>query len=322
MNDLTPRPARLGVLLNPRSGRVRRRLQHYRTLLEGLPCAFFAQAHTPADIDAAIIAWDLCEQDLLVVVGGDGTLQAALTSLLREPGAAVPRVLVVPAGTTNMSATAMGLTASPLRTIKALGRWLTLDNPVPRTRPRAVLQVLDSGVSGVQCGMFFGAGAIVSGVRYFHAHIRPTGLHGLAGPLVAFARMLLALFSRNAQHLLPAVSANVIVAQGNRQAPWLLVLATTLDKLLLGSRPFWGTERAAMRLTAISQRPARLWRALPAVLRGRPTAAMRRDPGYLSHNTHAAGIEHLQEYLLDGEIFKVTGTLQINTSTPVCFITL
>jgi hypothetical protein len=315
-------PRRIGVLLNPLSGRVRRQLPRFRALLQQLPGATVAQAHEPAQIDTAIHGWALTADDLLVVVGGDGTLQAALTSLLHPDGGHMPQVLVVPAGTTNMSASAIGLRGSPFRVIKALVRELNQGRHAARERPLAVLQVTDSNSPRVQCGMFFGAGTIVTGVRYYHQQVRPTGLKGLAGPLTAFVRMLLALFSRRAGHLLPVVDARLTLNGAVREAPWLLILATTLDRLLLGSTPFWGTEPQPMRLTAISQTPARLCRALPAVLRGRPTAAMRRDPSYLSSNLQQAGIEHLREYLLDGEIYPVAGTLDLKTSTPVRFITL
>lgn len=316
------KPRCIGVLINPLSGRVRRQLARMCRLIHRLPRARVAQVCTPAEVETAIASWALMENDLLVVVGGDGTLQAALTSLLQTPGAKVPKVFIVPAGTTNMSANAIGLRGSPLRAIKALTRWLTHDDHTAREKPTAVLQVSDSHTRRAQCGLFFGAGSIVTGVRYFHERVRPTGLKGLAGPLTAFVRMLLALFSRTASHLLPTVNAPITVNGTTREAPWLLVLATTLDKLLLGSTPFWGAEHQPMRLTAIAQAPARLCRALPAVLRGRPSAAMRQDPSYLSHNAQHASIDHLHEYLLDGEIFPVTGTLEIKASPPVRFITL
>jgi hypothetical protein len=324
--NMTPpaiaQPRRIGILLNPLSGRVRRHLVRFRRLIYRLPGARIAQVHNPIEIQAGIASWALVENDLLVVVGGDGTVQAALTSLLRAPDARVPRVLIVPAGTTNMSARAMGLRGNPFKVIEALSRWLGSDHVGCGERPTAVLQIRDAHGEHAQCGLFFGAGAIVAGVRYFHEQVRPTGIKGLAGPLSAFLRMLLALFSPRARHLLPAVQARITVNQTTRAAPWLLMLATTLDKLLLGSTPFWGSEPQPMRLTAISQPPARLCRVLPAVLRGRPSTAMRQDPGYLSHNAQYASIEHLREYLLDGEIFPVTGPLEITTSTPVRFITL
>ncbi|MCI1740080.1 MAG: acylglycerol kinase family protein, partial [Pseudomonas veronii] len=129
---------------------------------------------------------------MLVVVGGDGTLQAALTSLLQTPGAKVPKVFIVPAGTTNMSANAIGLRGSPLRAIKALTRWLTHDDHTAREKPTAVLQVSDSHTRRAQCGLFFGAGSIVTGVRYFHERVRPTGLKGLGAGFGAQEMALLA----------------------------------------------------------------------------------------------------------------------------------
>lgn len=137
------KPRCIGVLINPLSGRVRRQQARMCRLIHRLPRARVAQVRTPAEVETAIASWALMENDLLVVVGGDGTLQAALTSLLQTPGAKVPKVFIVPAGTTNMSANAIGLRGSPLRAIKALTRWLTHDDHTAREKPTAVLQVSD-----------------------------------------------------------------------------------------------------------------------------------------------------------------------------------
>ncbi|WP_409282244.1 diacylglycerol/lipid kinase family protein [Pseudomonas putida] len=320
MTSHAPLPRRIGVLLNPLSGRGRRNLPRFYLLLQQLPGASITEVRTPEEIDQAIAQWQLTEDDMLLVVGGDGTLQAALTSLLRRADASLPKVQVAPAGTTNMSANAIGVRGNPCKSVKALVHWLQRGGTAPLLRPTAVLQVLDNHTGHVQCGMFFGAGAIVAGVRYFHERVRPTGLQGVLGPLTAFARMLLALFSRNSQRLLPTVNARIQFNGRDREAPWLVLLATTLDKLLLGSTPFWGAEPAPLRLTAIAKTPAQLCWSLPAVLRARPNAAMRTDLGYLSHNVDAVRLEQLREYLLDGEIFTASGPLALTASRPVQFI--
>lgn len=320
--DDTADARRIGIILNPLSGRVRRNPGRFSELVSRIPAASIVQTSNPSEMGTALAAWALADNGVLVVIGGDGTLQAALTWLYRQQPEHIPQIMPIAAGTTNMSARAIGLRDNPLTTLEALVAWLEHSGPAPSCLPRPVLQVMDTSTLTLQCGMFFGAGAIVTGVRYFHSRVKPAGVKGIAGPALAFLRMLLALSTRTSGPLLQRVKARIDIGPVQREAPWLLLLATTLDKLMLGSKPFWGAERAAMHFTAIATPSSRLWYALPWVLRGRPTSAMRRDPDYLSHNANSVNIEHLQEYLLDGEIFEVSGKLQLGISADVRFIGL
>ncbi|MFD1693060.1 diacylglycerol kinase family protein [Azotobacter chroococcum] len=89
-------PARVGILLNPGSGRVRRRLPALRRIAAALPEALLQEVSGPREIEQALRLWQAGPQDLLVILGGDGTLQATLTALLQEPAGDLPGLLVVP----------------------------------------------------------------------------------------------------------------------------------------------------------------------------------------------------------------------------------
>src|SRR3546814_7056695 len=86
---------------------------------------FFFKQKTAYDVRISDGSSDVCSSDLIVVIGGDGTLQGLLTALLRQPDGAVPDLLVIPAGTTNMSAADLGARHKPEPALRALAAWQT-----------------------------------------------------------------------------------------------------------------------------------------------------------------------------------------------------
>jgi diacylglycerol kinase (ATP) len=322
MTELTPRPERIGILLNPASGYVRRHLPSLRRRVAAIADAMVIEASSAEQMRNAVESFRLGPADLLVVIGGDGTLQAVLTAALRRAPLAAPYVLALPAGTTNMSASDLGIRANPATALQGLDNWLTGKTSAPAFRGRAVLRVSDESLAPPQFGMFFGAGAIISGVRYFHNSVRPNGVKGALGPSLVFGRMALSLLRSREHSLLPATPARLYLGPRPLLAPWLLILATTLDTLLLRSTPYWGSEKAPMHFTAIAHRAPRLLRSLPFLLRGKSTATMNNNPAYVSHNLSHTAINDLTEYLLDGEIFSNQGQLHLSATPAIRFIVL
>ncbi|GAC1612014.1 MAG: diacylglycerol kinase family protein [Mycobacteriales bacterium] len=81
-------------------------------------------AHTESRGHAMLLARQAAEDglDLVVALGGDGTVNEVVNGLLTNgPGAAVPALAVVPGGSTNVFARALGLPRSP---VEATGNLL------------------------------------------------------------------------------------------------------------------------------------------------------------------------------------------------------
>jgi diacylglycerol kinase family enzyme len=104
------RPLRIAVINNPASGNNRRR-GRFTSMLETLKRS--GVAHAEADTLEGMIGATqrLLDEgaELLVVNGGDGTVQAVLTGIFRAPRTTrVPAVAVLPGGTTNTTSHNVG----------------------------------------------------------------------------------------------------------------------------------------------------------------------------------------------------------------------
>ena len=82
-----------------------------------------------------------------------------------------------------------------------------------------------------------------------------------------------------------------VAIDGGREnrADRLLVLATTLDRLMLWSRPFWNYGDRPIRYTSIAYPPAHLVRSAPKVLYGWRRATLPPE-GYLSQGAGAIAV--------------------------------
>ena len=87
----------------------------------------------------------------------------------------------------------------------------------------------------------------------------------------------------------------------------LLLFVSTLERFVLGMRPYWGREDEPLHFTRILERPQRLLRALPAIARGRPNRHVTEAAGYFSHNAAAVHLQMDGMFSLDGELHESRG---------------
>lgn len=109
-----PGPRRLVVIHNPAAGqRRRRRLQGVLVCLRDAGCAIDLHPTTqPGDAEAFARTLSRAACDVLVVAGGDGTVNEVVNGLVAAPGP-VPPLAVVPLGTANVLAHEIGLPLRP-----------------------------------------------------------------------------------------------------------------------------------------------------------------------------------------------------------------
>jgi hypothetical protein len=314
--------SRVGILCNTDSGRVRSRMPEMRALCRRIAGANYAEVDG-AMMGGPLVSELLAQQpELLVVVGGDGTLHALL-GLLLAPGRTgpTPAVLAVPAGTTNMSALDLGVRGRPLAVLERLRARLEQEAAASLPgRPRPILHV--SGASPAPlCGMFFGAGIIARGVAYFSSYVRTSGVTGELASGLVMARFLGALLGAGRGGLTAPVYADIDGMEGvtGRQA-FMAILASAADRLLLGTRPYWGTGPGPIHATTVRAQPARLLASMLPVLRGRGER-LRAQDGYASANVHSLGMNLEGPFVIDGQIYAANGArLILGTAGPVNFV--
>lgn len=312
-----PDPGATAVLCNPASGGVGRRIDGIRRVGGQIAGDAYREAVGPGEIAAAVETSLAGGCRVLCVVGGDGTVHATLTALDRLAGGAPwPALAVVPAGTANVTATDLGARGSASEALESLQRWHRGREAGLRLVRRPVLRVERPGGAPL-CGLFFGAGAVAAGVRYFRTRLDRLPLGGEGLSAVAVGRVLLDLARGRATGGAAAPTVRISLDGGpERRRRGLLFLVSTLDRLLLGTRPYWGRENAPLRYTLVEEGARRLWRNLPRLALGRPGRALAPENGYHSRNVHRLAAEIDAPWVVDGELYGGKAPERLHITAP------
>jgi hypothetical protein len=152
--------------------------------------------------------------------------------------------------------------------------------------------------------MFFGAAAIEQGIRFCLTRIHTLGVSGELGAGLALAALLGGLARGRRGLVTPVPLTTSLDGAPPERREHLVLMVSTLERLVVGLRPFWGDGAAPLHYTAVMGRPRRLLAALPGVLRGRPGPAATADNGYASRDVTEVRVwPEGSGYTLDGEMF-------------------
>ncbi|WP_348760856.1 diacylglycerol kinase family protein [uncultured Salinisphaera sp.] len=322
-NAYADSPRRLGIIYNAQSGRHRRRWGHH-PLPTDVPAI---EANTVDEIRAAVAELAARNIGLLAIAGGDGTVQCVLGELLiRQVFDALPHIALIPTGSTNMTANDAGFVDVRHDGWQPLCDWAAGKHPA-RLRERDVLRVTPADGSAPVAGMFFGAGAVHHAVEHTQKRLHSVGLRGEVGPALAFLRFIKSVITGDRRHFAPTPMTAHDDQAHRLSGDTLLIVVSTLHRLVLRFNPFWGRENAPMRWTAISHGAPRLFWRLPAVVRGKaPFAAdTSENSGYTSHNSRTLELDFDGGYIVDGEFFthrRGDGPLRLSVAGRITFVGL
>jgi hypothetical protein len=317
----------IGLLSNPNSGRNRKQLREIVQIVSDYPRIHHLTTRTAGDIPAALAEFADRSVDILAVNGGDGSVVQVLTHLLEErPFANLPWLLLLPGGTTNMSAGDVGLRGNLRRAVARLCRWTQQRPRSYHLLQRPVLRVRPGSSRDVVCGMFFGAGAIIQGIEYCRTRVHIRGVSNEIGPGLAMARTVWGILQRDPRFVRPV---SIATALDDRPAgparEELLLLVSTLERLFLGMHPYWGQEPHPLHVSMVRYDAPRFLRALPVLLRGRTNRHTTEAAGYRSHNVERLHLTLKGSWTLDGELYTAdpaTGPVAIDSAGPVTFLKL
>ncbi|MFQ5564042.1 MAG: diacylglycerol kinase family protein [Parvularculaceae bacterium] len=258
--------------------------------------------------------------DTVVLGGGDGTTQAALTETFNgRRFDNDPRFVALPCGMTNVIAADCGLQGSPLS---------SLDNFLWR-RKRGEISAFERPLMSVRLtpkhpptfGFFLGAGHFYTAVKFSREKVQAVGARrsfALRLSVTAYV-VKTALFDRGEKA--PVVAEWIKDDGSSVRAPTALLMMTTLHKLTGGIYPFWTTGAAPLRLTTIKHPPQKLLSAMMPVLSGKG-ASWLGDAGYASWSEDVVQVKLSEPFVYDGEIFHPhpEEPLTIDTTQRACFL--
>lgn len=302
------RTLRAGVLFNPLSGRNRKQgMRRTQAVLDEHPQVPSYEVRTPVEVAIALAELTRQAVNVVVINGGDGTVQMVLTALFRDRLFAKPPLLAVLAGgTTNMTAGDIGIAGSPAHGLRRLFERLESGSGGDALVQRSLLEVRTGTAESAQYGFFFSAGALQQLTRRRWTERSATRIRALRGGLgtaLFTSKMVMRLLLKR-----PLLEPSPIQARLDdcvcRINDCSLLFVTTLERMALGLRPFWGTGPAPLHFTAMTVPPRRLLRAVPSLLQGRPNRHLRSEFGYLSHNANEIRLWFDDDFLLDGQLFE------------------
>ncbi len=310
---------RLGLLSNCRAGLKKGHLRALGRVLKAAPDVVHIETAGSEDVPEALARLARQEVTLLAVNGGDGTLQHVLTEVLSSNiFERLPSIAPLCGGRTNMSAHDIGGRGRPAAGLAALISSMQTNMLTERMVERPVLRIDCGPHQRPQYGMFFGAGIIQRAIAFKHQLYPQQRLQGLFGAGLFLGGTLLRIVCGAQTGLLRPDEIGIrlhaehgehdnhgerIPLEHLERKGLQLLMATTLARLFLGIRPFWGREDAAVRFTSIAAGAKRSLPAALKILRGLPPLPSVSASGYCSRNAERVTLHMDCGFTIDGELF-------------------
>lgn len=296
---------RVGLISNPRSQRNKRQMPELRAAAAAQRDLLHVEIDSVHTIHEVLDDFARREVGLIVVSGGDGTIQKVMTDLLNGGGLdpATP-IAVLPSGMTNLIAADVGFAGDPARSLGRLCRQVAENHAAGETLVRPALSLWRTPAEPPIHGLFLGTAAFYHGVMLARRRVHSLGMkHRLAAAMAIGLGLLRLLCGRGGTDELRRGERMTVTLDQRNATPhdYLLFMATTLERLFLGLMPFWGEGAGHMRYTSIDYPPERLWRAVVPVVRGRPQAWMA-EYGYRSGRADECSLSLSCPIVFDGEL--------------------
>jgi hypothetical protein len=317
---------RIALLSNPKSTGNLAQLPRIRAFCADHPDIFHYEVEKADQVGDALKTIARIRPKMLVINGGDGTVQAALTELHNGGhfGDEPPPVAVLPSGKTNLIALDLGAQGDPIRALERL-LGLAQADLGPHIVARELIALRSGGEQRPVIGMFLGGAGLADTILYCRHKIYPLGLpNGISHGLTAIALMAGLVLRLKASFLPPRPRMlEVSMPRSERlSGRFTLLVVTTLDKMLLSSELSRG-EPGLLKLLAVEERPVSLIRAFVASLLGR--LGRQKMRGVTFEQAEEISIEgDGSSVILDGETFaaQIGQPILLKTAQPLSFVRL
>ncbi|WP_246166537.1 diacylglycerol/lipid kinase family protein [Sphingomonas sinipercae] len=316
----------MALLSNPKSTGNIAQLARIRSYCADHPDIFHYEVERVDQVGEGLKTIARVRPKMLVINGGDGTVQAALTEMYNGGhfGDTPPPVAVLPSGKTNLIALDLGAHGDPIASLERLVA-LAQHDLTEHLVARELIALQTDGTAKPVIGMFLGGAGLAQTMLYCRNKIYPLGLPNSVSHVLTILAVLLRIVFRLRADFLPPVAPNLRVSmrsEGQLSGRFAILAVTTLDKLLLNSE-MGTTKRGGLKLLAIEERPWSMLRAAFATILGKLSAVKLR--GVHLQETDEINIEGDQSnVILDGETFsaRVGHPIRLTPAQPLSFVKL
>ncbi len=293
-----------GLIVNPRSGKAGGKGLALAGMLRGDPLVTLRVIERFEQIGGFLDDMARAGVTDLFISSGDGTIHELLTQLgERRPFAELPRLALLPHGTTNMTAADLGFRHRPLAALAGAIRTLSFTD----LRSRPTIRCVNPRDGRPRHGMFVGTGAAAAGTKYCQDAFNARGIRGqwaTFGTLAtAVARSLFTAAGPRDLTRLDRPHDITVEADGQCRASGqqLLAMSTTLEKLVLHADPFWGPREGAIRTSVFPYPLPSVVRWLLPVMYGGENR--KGPPRTLSFCSDDVSVTSNAMFVIDGEFF-------------------
>jgi diacylglycerol kinase family enzyme len=315
----------VALLSNPHSTGNRALLPRVRAYCARHPDIFHYEVEEIGQIPDAMRTIARVSPRVIVINGGDGSVQAALTELHcgKYFGETPPPVAVLPNGKTNLIALDLGAHGDPLVALERIVE-LAQSDLAPHIVQRELIALSPGRDSKPVLGMFLGGAGLADSILFCRHRIYPLGLpNGLSHVLTVLAVLATILLGIRAAFLPPRPApVRVSLKRGGQiSGRFSLLIVTTLEKLLLGSRP--GESAGHLKMMAVDQDRGAVLRLIINHFRGR--IGRQKVTGVHVEQGDEIEIEgDRSSVILDGELFHTSAgnPIVLRTTAPVPFLKL
>lgn len=237
----------------------------------------------------------------LFISSGDGTVQAVQSVLAEEDiFDENPALALIPHGTTNMDAMTLGL---GLRNPDEIAAFAGDLSHAKRTK-RHTVRVVNPADGRTRHGMFVGTGALRNAVEFTQNAMNKNNIRGGLAPLATLITFVTNyLFSGGKSsivrpHQMRAEVDGAELLEGEHVA----FFVSTLERLVLRARPYWGSETSEMKVLSVAYPPPAVLRYIGPLMWGFPNRN-------LPESCRSASAEYVEvsgagKWVIDGEFFE------------------
>jgi len=294
----------VAILSNPLSTTNAGGMTAIRKLVEESANVVHFELNGIETVDQALALFSKANPAMIVINGGDGTIGAVLASILyNNHFNVIPPIAFLPGGKTNMTAADLGFKGKPVKVLRKLLRLAREGHVADHMETRHVIEMDLGDGENPRVGTFFGGAGVVKGIFWCRENAYSMGLPNALAHFVSFTKLFLSAvgIGREKSLLVSDPMSITIPGGGILTGQYASVVATTLNSLLLGLKPYGKEGPGGLGFSAIEAGSSNLMRAFKGLATGQ--FGTKTIHGSHVRRGDEVRIEGTDPVTLDGEIY-------------------